>query len=321
MPISSRSNLAAVALVALAAACGGAGGSGPSNGTTATALDYCTSRWNLFYDRDASCANAAPAFVAFNERRAAATVCAAAAHEVAAGRARFDAAKARSCLDALGVLDCAPFRAAFDDETYPPCAGVISGAAANGGTCFSDDDCAAGWCSIVATVCTGTCTAFAVAGQSCVGTSPCAPGFDCDALDVCTSLAGAGGACPCKLGLYCDGTGRCQAQKASGSACSSSGECASGLDCAGSTPVCQRFGGVGATCGGVGARCADGFHCGAQNTCEPDPIVGQACDARVNCIGGRCNLATSKCTACPAECADTCDPLSGACPVIACTIP
>src|ERR671938_410262 len=85
------------------------------------------------------------------------------AHEVSAGRATFDTAKATSCLAELKKLDCTAFGAAITNDAYAPCAGVLTGTAANGAACYADADCAYGRCEL-STACPGKCAAWAAQG-------------------------------------------------------------------------------------------------------------------------------------------------------------
>jgi hypothetical protein len=310
MRIAHGSHLAAVAAAAFALACGGSPSDSRSS-TSSSALAHCTAVEDLKLDRQASCASAAPDFIAFRKTQVEAT-CSPIAREVSAGRAKLDEARAGSCLAELKKLDCDGFGAAMADDAYAPCAGVLTGTAANGGTCYADADCASGRCAL-STACPGSCVAFAAQGERCT------PGS-------------------CRKSLYCHtATSTCRPQHADGP-CSGDddNECTFGNSCyfgGQGSPECRPLGSAQAACGGdVGGDCGLGFHCDIgyeQSTkkCVADPVVGQSCVDTLggttftfNCVGGFCDAASRTCKACPAACPGACDS-TGQCPAVACAIP
>jgi hypothetical protein len=236
--------------------------------------------------------------------------CADVERAIAAGRVVYDSAQGLACQTALGSLTCQDL---LQGEVPAVCLAALSGTVANGGPCYGDIDCQAGWCSSSGSVCPGTCQAFAQLGQSC-SASVCAPNLTCDST--CKAPSAAGGPCPCGAGLWCSGT-TCAAQKTSG-ACSASEECAIGYVCTGTpTTTCQALVGLNGNCTGNPELCGLGYTCSA-NACVPWPSVGQACSGP--CIGGYCDLFAMSPTCVAYKTAGQTCPLGFECaPSLACT--
>jgi len=217
---------------------------------------------------------------------------------LAAGRLVFDPAAAQACTASVAAAHCdTESRLALGEVfvnpqtgaavlldpytlTNAPCAGVLKGRVAPGGSCKADGECVAGWCdNHDVPGCLGTCTPFATGdctGQRCPPGDYCDPGQNrCVALAApVTHALGEGctvqyGLDDCDLGLYCDPTHVCADRLTAGVVCSSPSQCADGLWCS-SGGVCTPFSDIGQACD----VCAGDAACVAQKCA----LVGQAGD-------------------------------------------
>jgi hypothetical protein len=219
---------------------------------------------------------------------------------VAAGRATYDFAKASSCAATLRSAACPSL-----NPLGAPCDEVVTGKVANGGTCYTDIDCAAGSCD-ASMSCPGKCIAFLAEGSLCGPygeAGRCAAGLEClrdpqnplSCLSWCQALAATGGPCPCQFGNYCDpSTNKCAALKTSG-ACTDQYQCALGYACGGST--CKPVAGVGEACTpGEPTECTYfGTFCDpATRKCKAFPVIGENC-ATLPCLSGYCDIAGLVC--------------------------
>lgn len=161
---------------------------------------------------------------------------------VLAGRMRFDAQKAKTCvpaLEAYAPADCWGAAADFDadlDRLLAACAGVLVGTVADGGDCVFSGECpAASYCDATAAVCPGHCVHRRGVGGACSAVANCEDGLACIGSK-CTQRAGPGEGCdvshPCRGGLFCEG-GHCAGPAAEGAGCSlADASCGHGLYCA-----------------------------------------------------------------------------------------
>lgn len=213
------------------------------------------------------------------------------------GRTKFDASKAKACLDSLADLTC-------DDE-------LLDSAACNqlwvpqvpaGGDCYgSEFECVDGFCAqgIDDEVCPGTCRAFVAAGGSCADRQDrCVDGTWCGMEDTCVALAREGERCdyetPCDwdLDLSCKregsaGEGRCQRPQPAGSACTEDSECVDGLYCQigadDAKGSCRAKAPRGGACDVYADSCLSGLYCVESSrgsdtgTCEQLKAEGAKC--------------------------------------------
>jgi hypothetical protein len=186
------------------------------------------------------------------------------AKAVAAGRAGFDAGRAAQCLEALETLAALPCWGGSVDpaslSTVPPvaCAGVFSGRRGFGEDCWSDEECAAGFCDDSARTCPGHCLPALAAG------APCSEHADCGEDRVCAG-------------------GYCVAPGPVGTACSDASTCQPGLGCAGG--VCSSPVAAGGDCSLRGSVCQAGHWCRSADgaaTC----VVQVATSAECRTAGG-----------------------------------
>jgi hypothetical protein len=240
---------------------------------------------------------------------------------VRAGRATFDAAAAKACIDGWSQIPCSDKSVII----WPPtaCSRVLVGRVALGGACYGTRDCAGGRCDAT-TACPGVCVAAPVPGDACSGVF-------CDGASRllcvagrCATEGGVGAACDdrldCEQGLACLSSACATAMEAGG-ACSRNDDCAEGLYCllpgsggGGGGGVCTPQVARGGTCredqAHVGAlgQCALGLGCAGSvydavsgritpGTCEPAVDAGGACSAvatwngclpHLACVGGVC---------------------------------
>ncbi len=224
--------------------------------------------------------------------------CTSTQRDITAGRITFDSAKGSACVSAYGALSCSDLAAG---ALPTACDQVLVGTVANGGACYVDDECAAGWCDASSTACPGTCVAFAQVNESCASAT-CAAGLECDG-SVCKTPSAAGGACPCLGNLWCDTSngapGTCRATQTSGDCTPGSGACAYGHVCAGTPSTCQALVGLGGDCTAGSELCGLGYTCDATTLkCVSWPKLGEDCTSIPTCIGSYCDAAgTGKCLA------------------------
>ena len=191
---------------------------------------------------------------------------------IASHRMMFHPDNAAECLDAVKSAPCDATQAAAD--FYRHCHGVVTGAVANGGTCWGDDECLGGVC--VAPDCGGTCTPYASPGDACVPTGG-TPAMTCD-----PSVH------------YCAADGTCQHLGQKGAACAGDGECIFDYACvAGKCSDPPRLH-PGDVCGTNLPPCADGQYCDETGVCAPLLAAGEpcvrldACKPGLACAGGTC---------------------------------
>jgi hypothetical protein len=212
-----------------------------------------------------------------------------------------------------GTMVCRP----CGDAGQPCCGGqaCASGLACVGGqTCApcggTDQPCCAGdACGAMLTCAGGTCR--------CGGDGqPCCPGDVCTAPAQCAGgtcvCGGAGEPCcagdACDTGYTCDASKQCVPCGAKGQPCCGT-SCGANLTCAAGT----------CACGAAGQPCCDGSGCGAQLSCQPNPVPGNPPSCQ-SCLPGcqssvnhKSNAAMTQCEPCGTQnvqcCGgDTCDP-------------
>jgi hypothetical protein len=191
--------------------------------------------------------------------------------EIAARRLTFHPDNAAECLDAVKHAPCDTAQA--EEDVWRHCHGVVTGAVANGGTCWGDEECVGGLC--VNPDCGGTCTPFAFPGGACVAGGG-TPDMTCD-----PSVQ------------FCSGDGTCFRKETQGGPCASDDQCLFALVCAAGKcddpPRVAR----GNACGGT-LPCADGLYCSASGICLPLVVDGQpctqkdACQPGTACVAGTC---------------------------------
>jgi len=221
--------------------------------------------------------------------------------DIAAGKTRYDSAKAGACLEfAHRLYGSGCTRSGTSDLTGEEvCSEVFVGTVADGGACFLSTECASAKCQQADTACqpaqqccAGTCIAKPApipAGADCTALQP---GQECAAGSYCFTIAPsptptcvvpskvAGAACTtivqCASPLFCDldvatGAGTCQPAAATGAACNSDvlfGSCDNLRElCSTATGTCTPRGAVGAPC---------------------DPLQYGSCLSYAECIGSTC---------------------------------
>lgn len=165
---------------------------------------------------------------------------------IAAGRAKFDGAKAQACLDSLHVdqsrcwgpsVTRASLPQVFGDA-FKDCNGVVVGTVADNGVCYGSNDCVSGQCSTTNATCPGACVPAADTGGDCSQKS-CKPGLRCQtngSSETCVVPGLAGGSCnnvaDCGSGLSCVNQ-KCATPLAANASCdpTASDPCAEGLWC------------------------------------------------------------------------------------------
>lgn len=231
---------------------------------------------------------------------------------VKAGKATYDAAAARACLDAIAG-QC-ELMVVIQGRLQPePCTRIFTGEVADGERCVADAECMAGsFCGMLPIRgCDGTCTR---GGTMCNNDTHCNAGQVCDQVHrtdlsagTCAAPVAGGESEPCgtnlscSAGLYCkynnNGPSTCARFVQMNDACDND-RCAEGLLCAGaddgsSTPHCLPPAGKGEPCQGS-------EQCGAVvSTLVCDPTTQKCVDAPTTgpCFGARliCNPLTSYC--------------------------
>jgi hypothetical protein len=273
-------------------------------GSTASALEFCTTTRGIAADNAARCMKMSPAARASFVERGAPT-CASVAHEVQMGRASYDPARGAACARAMAEMwDCA-FSGVAPEAKLDDCRLALRGKVDAGGECWSNVDCD-GACLLAWPSCSGRCTRPAAVGDSC-DALPCLPGLSCTLELVsgstysgrCRVASGPGGPCPCRDGFYCGADQTCQPQRTSGF-CERWNECADGFACAGSPGMCLRIAGEGESCGI--RPCGFGYRCdAASSTCVVLPDIGQRCVLEIDgttgelqCVSGWCDVDGTK---------------------------
>jgi hypothetical protein len=247
--------------------------------------------------------------------------------DVADGKIGFDPAQAQACVDEWNSLPCT--RTASLKHPDDPCDSVFTGTVAVGGTCYFDQECAAGSnCQIdytncsLSQCCPGTCAAIPApvgAGSDCtLATVMCATGTTCTAdanglTATCQRTPAVGDPCtgaavPCQYPLYCDPTsGTCKAPVDTGGACNPQLNglgCDEEADvCESATSVCTRMPAAGSPCDPIdGGTCLPDATCDtATGICAALPGVGQSCSDNLPCLEGIiCDQTSSTCLLTPA---------------------
>ncbi len=213
---------------------------------------------------------------------------------IAAGRARWDSAKADQCFEELRAELCA----GGDFESLTSCEAVVVGLVAEGGACASGEECETGLdCATDGDTCAGVC-------EPDCGEERCETGEICNYVALTCGPPGSVGAeCDwspdCEDGLFCDSTGVCATggTVSAGGACSNRRECTDGLSC-----YSERCGTIelldaGAACSvgeEIAALCKAGTVCtnlqidGAQatGTCAAAQSEGGTCRVSFECAWG-----------------------------------
>jgi hypothetical protein len=245
----------------------------------------------------------------------------------AAGRAQWNPAAAKQCIDMLTAGGCGIFK--NDDDVFDAC-NAITGSVNNAQLCQNDIECATPGAQCEQTsgspgnMCTDfTCRAPVATGQMCTAGAFCRVGDHCvrrvQGADI--SFCGAGGLgdqCDddgdCDRGSFCNGglgtgtvMGICTASKAAGQTCKTDEECMGELACVGNfgaiNGICRDVRPPGATCDANGGfySCHGNQLCNSARdmtgTCTAAPALGQAC-VNVNgtpacgfflaCVNGLC---------------------------------
>lgn len=194
-----------------------------------------------------------------------------------AGKAHYDGAAARACLDAIQNGACT------DTTTPATCDQVFTGTVPDGGRCINDVACVPGsFCARPTSdtaPCDGICTA---GGTMCNRNSGCSGGKVCDTT---MGTAMSSGSCVTPV-----------AAGAAREACGTNNSCASGLFCS-SSGVCTAPAHAGEPCLGVrnGFACAEGLVClrsadGTSSTCAAVAAKGEACTSSAQCGGSLTSL-------------------------------
>ena len=204
---------------------------------------------------------------------------------VANGTIKYDAAKARACLDLIHVVPCDNSQRAVRVEP-DACAQTFTGTIADGGACLNNLQCVSTSCSQTTCTdacCTGTCRptrpAPAALGQSCATGS-------------------------CATDLYCTSGGVCAALLAQGNPCNRDSQCAYGTACTGSPTVCAPVPAEGGACvtlgSGTKGYCGStGLVCDATNHCARLPVAGAPCNSGTCAADLVCDPANLNCAVRP----------------------
>ena len=115
---------------------------------------------------------------------------------VEAGRAEYDEASARTCLDEIRAMTCDEYRGAIVDiaSVSGACGSALTPLVEQGGICTLDFECVTGWCD-TGGIGDGTCETVPQLGEPCA--VRCASGLRCEGGTCVTSERAAG---------HCDGT-------------------------------------------------------------------------------------------------------------------
>ncbi len=287
------------------ASTGAAGGGSSSGGVTGTGFQAffgelaqveCALQTRCAEPLGAPLPAYAQALCPANEATALASQYAGVLSEVDAGLTVFSPASAQQCFAALLDAGCGSSTASL-----PACGQMFQGTVPDGGACYSDVDCASGWCtaSSASGTCPGSCLPYEQQGQEC-NTAPCDPSLTCDTAIGCQPAAfvGAGATCgssdggiyQCTAGFWCNQTGptgTCVAEIPEGSACGGDATpCAGNLICLGAPPGSQ---GVCTPPSDVAGSC---IPAGVDSQGDPYGQIG--CLAYLACVpqgdGGTCQI-------------------------------
>lgn len=213
---------------------------------------------------------------------------------IAAGKIRYDGAKAHECYTAVAAVTCdATSREA---RVAPGCDEVFAGRVEDGDSCGFDEECGSGRCDLP------TCQF----DMCCPGT--CLPTETRAALDEpCETDAG------CAVDTFCGKDLRCHPLAKVGETCTRDAECDYHLGCIGATELqagnCRAMPLLGERCSYL--RCAeDGAYCDASKTCAPVGLPGAPCTSSAECsVFASCDLGTGLCIDTPTlgmPCVDSC---------------
>ena len=219
------------------------------------------------------------------------------------GKAKYDGAKARECLDGLASESCDTTSKSARVQPAA-CDALASGTIHDAGTCGNSLECISQKCTIPTCgtpCCQGTCTGDskpvdAKLGESCTNAS-CVAGTHCDTTSTtCVALKPSGMACTtsteCDYGLACTGTTArtCAALPKLDEACS--GQCRDiGTACSPTTQTCVKLGFANAPCTSS-AECGIAYRCNAAKVCAPGIALGASCVANDFCAdtGAFCDV-------------------------------
>jgi hypothetical protein len=210
--------------------------------------------------------------------------------DVVFGKVTYDAAAARTCVDALRGQSCDAL-ASVTKGIEQACANVFRGTVAEGGGCLVDDECS---------------------GDSACDVSMCMGGGAC-CVGVCTvkpALVPLSGDCmeeACVATAYCDVeddgmgtvTATCKAQVKNGESCTDTNGCEDGLRCdTGGSDACYVLSKEGQTCNpnlqNGGCLRVDNW-CSADKKCVRLPGVGEPCTDKMECLKhAYCDAGTCK---------------------------
>jgi hypothetical protein len=230
------------------------------------------------------------------------------------GKAKFNGAKAQSCIDGIANASC-DLTSESQRDLPLACDQVASGTLRAGEACTLGAECISLQCAIPdceMACCTG----------SCIG-------------DTAPAVGKLGGSCPtgrCESGAYCDLSGSCLSYKQANAACRAGFECAPGTTCVatGTTATCTKLPKLGEACTSF---CTDfGATCDpVSQKCVEVAVGGEACGGDDDCSllyfcdGGACSGGVALGATCGPQdhCADArafCD-IQGALPTGTCALP
>lgn len=214
------------------------------------------------------------------------------------GSLGFDAAKAKTCVDAFAIALCdTPPGAGVSESIEAACSAAFTGKGADGAACFQGIECTSGNCAIPSgcdeQCCVGQCKAEVLIpeGSPCPNDGKCVEGAYCDTEDmpVCKKQKGANEACSspysCVEGYVCDDQGgKCFKQSPTGSSCNptlvtSPCEQSAAEYCHPDTKLCTPLPKPGEPCIASGPfkdGCARDAYC-SEGMCKQFPIEGEAC--------------------------------------------
>ena len=243
---------------------------------------------------------------------------------VSAGKATYDPAVAKTCLDSFANRTC-NFTGTHSDPN-DPCNHIFTGKVGVGGACFEPDECMGGGqcqypsgCDPQTMCCAGSCQAVPQQGGA---NAPCTSSQECMAGLYCRNTTNPGMCVPVitQAGQACDsfdscanpmacntnppaGVGKtCYLPPAEGQPCQPTAPvpCLDNrdyCDTSAANPVCAHDVQVGQSCttGGVTRRCVFYATC-SNGACQQDPGVNQPCTATTGCmIFLQCAATTATC--------------------------
>ena len=259
-------------------------------------LTACNSYFNKSVSLLETCLKANPAAVGSSQ-----TFCADTQKEITAGLISYNSTQGAACVSAVNALTCADLNSA-GSSAPAACNAALTGTVGTGGTCYSSNDCAAGFCTweLPTGTCPGTCQPFVALGNACTVDAQCGAARACDG-GVCKTVQAVNGACPCQAGLWCDTSGGapgvCKASLAVGASCSVTNDhCTVVARCAGTPATCQSYVGAGAACTTAVDLCGLGYYCDGTSHCASYPTSGQSCATPATpgvCLNSYCDIIAS----------------------------